>query len=480
MEHSISPDAKSRPIRHLARVTIEFTTPFHLGSGRPGEISDAAILTDANDLPTIPGSSIAGVLRHQFESCFGTSSTNDVFGYQNGDKGHGSALSISWACIHNQQNNPCEGLIDSEKIQNDPVLQSARAPTLRDHVRINHGGVADADGHGKFDELVVHAGHRFTFALEFRCSDSEAAECHWTQLMGVLQSPSFRLGGKTRRGFGAVKLVSLHQQRFDLSIPAEFTDYCNYPVRLSKPLEGTPPSTSQADPFASLQLTPRHFWMFGGGADLPAEQGNALWSAADAAPVRDTRILWTQDNKGKPTPDVLYIPGSSLKGAIAHRTAFHYNRLTRNYVRTDDYPDGVDPDNLQSNPAVDALFGTVKTSKSDQGSAGKVFIPDLYLEEIPQSMKLQHVAIDRFTGGASAGALFDERPLYRGQLPTIGIHVDTNAIQHEDENILKAFKLALEDLANARLPIGASSGRGHGFMEGSITFQPDSTPTPVS
>jgi len=54
-------------LRLVVRVTIEFDTPFLVADGEMTELSDAVPVVDANDLPVIPGSSLAGVLRHAFE-----------------------------------------------------------------------------------------------------------------------------------------------------------------------------------------------------------------------------------------------------------------------------------------------------------------------------------------------------------------------------------------------------------------------------
>jgi len=57
----------TRPIhthRYLARLTIEFETAFIIGGGQDDLLFDDVFVADANGLPTLPGSSLAGVLRH--------------------------------------------------------------------------------------------------------------------------------------------------------------------------------------------------------------------------------------------------------------------------------------------------------------------------------------------------------------------------------------------------------------------------------
>lgn len=50
--------------RLLSRFVIEAQTPISVGKGEKSILSDAIVATDVNGLPYIPGTSIAGVLRH--------------------------------------------------------------------------------------------------------------------------------------------------------------------------------------------------------------------------------------------------------------------------------------------------------------------------------------------------------------------------------------------------------------------------------
>ena len=50
--------------RFLARFVIEAETPLAVGSGEKDILTDALVATDVNGLPYIPGTAIAGVLRH--------------------------------------------------------------------------------------------------------------------------------------------------------------------------------------------------------------------------------------------------------------------------------------------------------------------------------------------------------------------------------------------------------------------------------
>ena len=75
-----------------------------------------------------------------------------------------------------------------------------------------------------------------------------------------------------------------------------------------------------------------------------------------------------------------------------------------------------------------------------------------------------HVSIDRFTGGARAGALFTEKTVSSNQKITLNLIVETSAF--EEEWVEAAFEAAIGDLKNGRLPLGGSVAKGHGvFLE---------------
>ncbi|MBK8880129.1 MAG: hypothetical protein IPN74_16840 [Haliscomenobacter sp.] len=63
----------------------------------------------------------------------------------------------------------------------------------------------------------------------------------------------------------------------------------------------------------------------------------------------------------------------------------------------------------ENNPAVKALFGYALESDTT-GARGHVILSDLYLEPKQDAEKVfSHVAIDRFTGGARDGMLFQQK-----------------------------------------------------------------------
>jgi CRISPR/Cas system CSM-associated protein Csm3 (group 7 of RAMP superfamily) len=456
----MSDETTIKKMRFLARVTIEFTTAFIIGGGK-NLFFDDTFVADANGLPAIPGSTLAGILRHAWKDA-GYGNDDALFGNQD----HGSPLEISWGCIHNKNNSPVEGILYDTKaaIQGDEVLSDALVLASRDHVRINDKGVAAKSG--KFDERSVSSGHRFTFELHLT-GDSKS-HALWENLLALLNSGTLRIGGKTRRGYGAFKCFSLCHKELDLTIPDQFDTYLNHPVSL-KAVCGLPESIDetrertdilppQHTVTATVSLKPEGFWMFGGGA------GNK----ADMNPVLANRICW-KDGKGKVVEQLTLIPGSSVKGALAHRTAYYYNLQDGRFIRKTYTPDQQKPGIGADNEALRDLFGYSKDNKTDQaGQRGRVIISDILLEGAAVQVFINHVSLDRFTGGARAGFLFSENPFYLGNGFTL--KVDITEANKIDPKSLNAFEAALADLATGLLPLGSGANRGNGYFSGEVKW----------
>jgi len=457
---------------YTARLSIEFTTPFHIGSGDTDDASDAGVVCDANGLPAIPGSSIQGVLRSACKQAFDDPNLLfDLFGRSDQDattsrQAHAAKLNVSWGHIHNQKNIPVTGLLLSDEIIKDKVLSNALTPTLRDHVRMTHRKVANAEENGKFDELVICAGHRFTF--ELICTDTnQSLKKSWEKLIQLLKSPDTRFGGKTRRGLGAFKIISLKEHHYNLQEEEQRNAWLKHSPELSTLLSDSAvispdQSTHSSDSSQTyLTLTPETPWMFGGGYN----------EDADSAPVKDFRIIWEKDGEplDQPYPQECYvIPGSSVKGALSHRTCFHAN-LSHGIFADELNGKPLESVTGENNETIKAIFGQM--AEDDEGNQlgrpGLVFIDDVFIpaKEITPLPPQSHVAIDPFTGGAKEGALFNDQPLPSKNVSIrIPISIQTENLGESDR---QALKKALDDLCEGRLSLGAHAGRGYGFFTGS-------------
>lgn len=452
--------------RLLARVIIEAQTPLTIGSGQKDFLSDALVVLDVNGLPYLPGTSIAGVVRSMLDP----KHESAVFGYQKADanakekepalKGKGSEIIFSEARILNSRQQVMDGVICPSEIEKDSLLREYRRMLpIRQHVHINDKGTA-ADT-GKFDQQVVFAGSRFCFEVEMlSCGESNVAD--FRDVLNALGYQSFRIGGGVHNGFGEISIVELKTATLNLTDKDDLDKYLSKSSSLASDWhywQNHQCGEFVDDSYITYQLTlqPDSFFFFGSGF------GDASGDA-DMTTVKETRIDWSSGT-GRLVFDQLLIPATSVKGALRHRVAYRYNQLQHCFV--DGTPDKK-PQDADHNEAVRILFG-YQEGKVLQ--AGKVLFSDII--EAPATHKyVNHVSIDRFTGGAIEGALFTEQVDYAADRKfTLKILVEKRAFSEETPNVKEAFEQALNDLRHGLLPLGGGVNRGNGIFTGTYTNQ---------
>ena len=447
--------------RFLARFVIEAETPLAVGSGEKDILTDALVATDVNGLPYIPGTAIAGVVRHMLES--EGIETNNLFGFQAKNDGQGSEIIFTEAKILNSNGKVIDGM-NIDAINTDSLLKNYAELPIRQHVRINEKGVTDKAG--KFDEQVVFAGTRFCFEIEMVAKDTND-EANFKKALEQIQSKTFRIGGGTRCGFGEIKVVKLYKRSLDLEQPNDLELYLTKSSDLSKEWSGWEKQDTLNDDKPDgwikyeLKLNPEDFFLFGSGF------GD---DEVDMTPVKAKKVDWSS-GVGEMKENLILIPATSVKGALAHRVAFHYNKL--NHVYADNFTTDKERENVvgKNNAAVKSLFGSEGEKDTDNKMvdqvSGNLLFSDV-IEDKPLNDKiLNHVAIDRFTGGAIDGALFSEKTIYgKGHEFTLTILAKEDAMK--GEKIKDSLEEAMEDICKGLLPLGGGVNRGNGVFSGCL------------
>lgn len=82
---------------------------------------------------------------------------------------------------------------------------------------------------------------------------------------------------------------------------------------------------------------------------------------ADLLPKLESRVTWNDSGTGSLGSAELLIPASSLKGALAHRVAFHANRLAGRWAETTN--NLAEYDKSEDCPEVKELFGYARDDK---------------------------------------------------------------------------------------------------------------------
>ncbi len=456
--------------RYIARVIIVAETPLFVCSGETSLLTDAIVMRDTHGFPMIPGTSLAGVLRHSLEDNTDDKETwKHFFGYQENknNEGEGSKVKISSAYLILEKGKVAEGL--------NPAIYLAKYKKyfeelpVRQHVKINHRGVASDKN--LFDNEVVYKGAKFLFEIELK-GDANDQEI-WEEFLSQLNNPLFRIGQGTRKGYGKLKVESIKERVFDLRKDDDFDAYLNFDPSLNAEntfLEEKKLTDKEKNLIHyQLKLTPESFFIFSAG------YGD---EEADNIPVTENVLIYDENNTLKGIQKQTLIPGSSIKGALRHRTAFHYNKKNKFYADTinKNLAEYIET----NNQAVFELFGAeegVKDERTDrkgnrrEGYRGKVIINDIFIPDsdgIKNDKIFNHVAIDRFTGGAMEGALFSEKVSYfedKNHQITIDIFVENNGLS---ENVLESFEDALRDVCKGLLPLGGMTTKGHGIFTGEL------------
>ena len=427
-------DEKIYNFRYVAQVTIEAVAPLRTASGKSNIFIDSPVLKDWNGLPMILGSSIAGALRHSFNEPF----AKKYFGFEKekADIGFGSRVIVSNAHLCDENGEVHQEL----ELQQSPFLEKYSNLPVREHTAINNKGFAK--NKSKFDEEVVFSGSRFKFELEFLSDNEQESLKAWQNILSRLSDPLFRLGGGSTKGFGEFKIVECLESNYEMG-----NNYHEKPSDLNTKAGKKITLTSQSKPLKyTIELVPENFFIFGAGF------GD---DEVDDVVVTEEVVEW-KNEKGKFGGKKVLFPASSLKGALSHRVAFHYNRLTKTFA---DEVDDISKYIGTNNQAVATIFGAEKGHINE--GKGKALFSDMYQNYDENKIKIfDHVKIDRFTGGAMEGALFNEKVISNSELWKIEITLSDKI----DGKIKEAFEATLDDLAKGWLPMGGKVNRGHGVF----------------
>lgn len=430
---------------YIARFILQTKTPLHCGGGSDPSL-DQPVNRDSYGLWRIQGSSVAGILRSYVRDAE-PKQEDILFGHHNASKTTSSnstvdqSASLVWcsdALLLDFDENYA-----FKKIASGNDIGFSVGPFVRDHVNIDLEKGTATDG-GKYDEEIVPPGVKFAIELkldgwneELSADKSDA----FLKLCSAIKQGLITFGGKTVSGYGKVDCTYAEVRELNLKSKDDLETYLNLsdsPVFADN--EGHSVELLKVD-----ELTSKDDYLYTGKLVLPlVSNGPILVGGTNSKDSEvDMVCLMTPilDDKKK---DYIYkytIPGSSLRGVIRHRVFDILKAL-------DKYSD--------KNDELNSIFGSVS---GKNGSAGHVKCSDIYLG-VDKAQHVQHVAIDRFTGGAIDGALFDEAPIWESCL------LLKTEIEFTDLTAFQTAVLmhALLDICTGDAPIGGGTNRGNGVV----------------
>lgn len=437
---------------HVIRMTIELRSSLHIGSGSSDPLLDAPVVRDAFGDYRLPGSALAGAARafarqRGLDGLFGRGDT----------EAHASAIEVSDGLLIDW-----DGEVVLEKRLKGEQPMIGNTLEVQEHVRIEHTSGA-ADEGGKFDSEVVPQGLRFRVELGFRESLAEAGQTDmaggFAAIARAFAEGEMLLGGDVTSGLGLVALVpgTASHEVFDFATVAGVEAARRSPSAISAALgrpglpDGArlPPPKPMGDALEGwLRLRLRVDGpILVGGSQRPKPTTDDGGDASGADLVcGETLVADYSAGRFRSQP---WVPGSSLKGVIRHRVWHVAEALGH-----------ADPKAL-----IAELFGSVDGPKA---RSSKITVAGHVLDEAPRTV-VQHVAIDRLTGGSLRGALYSEAPIWQD-----GLEIETQ-LSFASLSPLEAAVTAqaVLDLATGELPVGGGVNRGNGTLRIAAEAQAD-------
>ena len=486
---------------HVLRVTLEAETPLSIGSGNVVErtakrqrktgvgkeevpVSATAIMRDPNGLPTIPGSSTQGVLRRLMEDTAGKERAKEIFGYEGTDgEGQTAGLSVSWGCVHDSSDVAIAGRQERE-LESDPILKLllSETPIWRDRVALSE--THSVDERKKFAKVGVPVGTRFS--IEFLARGGPDKRAFLIEVARLLRHRRFRLGSGAGIGWGKFRLVRASYQAGDPGDRGKLRAVLSQPpsVPLAQDIVALEEfSVPEPDvTVATLSLEFNDAIRIGCGEFVEQEgsdgEGNLL------SVLEEPRLDWDSPEGGAITEHRPFT-GSGLRGALSHRMHYYARKYAGETMDVDEVLKSHDEKSqkaliarLAERPEslVDFLGEAKEADPSgDIGSVSHLAVGEASLDG-GSIQKVQHIAIDRFTGGTMdvTGALYEEEWLLGVRtkmdlliLPLRNPSEQPDSVAGWDGNVSKCFLRALKDLCSNRLPVGAKS---LGVCHGSVSW----------
>ncbi|WP_333364550.1 RAMP superfamily CRISPR-associated protein [Microcoleus sp. N3A4] len=422
-----------RPIaqRIIVRGTLILDTPTCLGSGDADSPTDIALLRDSvSDRALLTGSSIAGALRNYLreyqhgygvEEQKGDRATNLFGGTRRDPEGEQSPLII-----------------------NDAISSTIPTVELRDGVAIESTTGTAKKGQ-KYDLELLAAGTEFQLSFELLIEKnlSQTQKQALINLLALalrgLEQGDISIGMKKRRGFGRCYVKEWQVWNFYLEDPDERMVWLKF-EHWSRDL------LPDRETYSSIATA------LGVSLENEKDERDRFLIHATFQLVGSLLIRSGQDSTER-APDVVHLKshrqgelksvlsGTSLAGVLRHRAERIVNTLQGNLA------------------VVNELFGFVD---GKQSQASRLVVRETEIEAAKDLVQ-NRIAIDRFTGGAYHGALFDEQPIFGGDETRVCIELE---LRNPKDYEIGLLLLLLKDLWTSDLPVGGESSIGRGRLKG--------------
>ncbi len=449
------PDTQPRPlVEHRFVIRCLTRTPLHTGSGLPGSQTDAELRRNARGQLVIPGTSIAGALRTVVERLAGVRDCCLLYrpefrgGRDSSPQPCGCAVCQLFGDVRpNQDARPSRVSVLDAVLDHPPTR-------VVDGVAISRSRRAAQDGR-KYDYRQILPG--CAVRIEVLAESLSEQEQQWLgAALRMLATGQVGLGGRTARGHGILEPKPNECRIFRRELHRADQLLACVAAKSGSARAWGPAIVKTLDKFPGddLRLSQRI------GAEFrmaPVAHGTFLI----ADPVRAAATGF--DHGQRKLGDKTEIPVSSLFGVLRSGA----ERIVRTIGGWACDPLGADRNRCQ--PDKDQLvvddswccpicrvFGN-----EDWASRLSATVTSL---STSKDLPFDHVAIDRFTGGAADQKKFDALAATGGMFK-VQLTIDRVADREAACWIIGLLALVLRDLHQGRLWLGHGGARGHGLMQ---------------
>jgi CRISPR/Cas system CSM-associated protein Csm3 (group 7 of RAMP superfamily) len=485
----------SRPVSTRFRIagTVVTETPIHVGGVDGNPATDLPLSVNGQGRRYVPGTSLAGPLRHWLVERFVRAAVEEFWG-RIPEKGKANDMGRA-----------------SHVLVEDAEVPPTSQVEIRDSVGIDREYGTAADGI-KFDREVLPRGTRIGLCMTVDSPDGRSGQGEVRALLEAMMRGEVRLGAAKTRGLGRVRLEDdVRVQRFDIATRDGILALLRSRGAPSIGNAGLEALGDRAQARQQPRIEIQIGWVPTGPVMVKA--------SADGTAI-DMMPLVTANGAGQEAP---VIPGASAKGALRQ----HSERILATALGLPVAADAPGQQRfigqLGRMALIETLYGAVKKREKDKHNARrgggatkgpgrgalsvddclaqcslpraawvdiadaaltkdqasaeeKVRAADLRAHAARNSIDIAtHVAIDRWTGGAADGALFTAAEPRLAWEP-LRIEIDPTRLVPSDEKTVSdpgivaqaaiaLLLLTLRDMAAGLVPLGFGVNRGYGDVE---------------
>ena len=400
---------------------FQLDAPLRIGSGESGNTEvDTYVLKNRDQVPIIPGSSLAGVLR---AACKDWDIASLIFGSDH------------------EETTRNRGEIRQSAIDVQDIILEDFDIAIRDGVAINTQTGTATDGSKHNYEAVDSGAHgSISLSLTIRQEQSsllpeiEAA----ARKIAALLAQGLRFGSLTTKGFGLGHCPQVSIDFYDMSSPAAVKAW------LLKEACATETVTAEDSPV----YNPADFVV-----DMElAINGSLIIRHATDKKRGDMPIKAEQlQHRGKDGQTEYYIiPGTSLKGVLRHQAIKILQRLG------------------QEQRLLDDLLGSAsKKTKS------RLIVNEVHIDKhagVHEHLQARN-SVDRFTGGVMPGKLFGENPIWQDKAEKFPLKLHLEVKPDRATGKQRSWDLGLlmfliKDLSLGHIALGGEKSIGRGTLKG--------------